>query len=119
MLLRGDARASSLDPARENPDEDKVLELVQSLYDDDPVLGPALAAALESREMLEVEPMERRNRRGQEVSRVASVAAQLLRGTPTLDSRGGWTRAWAGSARAWPPSRRSWETPGPEPPCWS
>jgi len=93
MLLRGDARTSSLDPARENPDDDAVLELVQSLYDDDPVLGPALAAALESREMLEVEPMERRKRRGEEVSRVASVAAQLLRAPEApralvIDSRG-------------------------------
>jgi uncharacterized protein (DUF1501 family) len=83
LLLRGEAAVSSMDPGRQVPEDDEVLDLVLGLYADDPVLGPALAAALETHESMDVPPAPEKKgkkRRGTDVSRIAAVAAELLRG---------------------------------------
>lgn len=97
LLLRGEARVSSMDPGREVPEDDEVLELILGLYADDPVLGPALAAALETRESMDLEPtptMPGKTKRGQDISRVAGMAAELLRGPDApralVIDTGGW-----------------------------
>ncbi len=95
-VLRGSADVSSLDPDREVREDDEVLELVQQLYEQDPLLGPALEAGVQAQLQIDSEPSKRsqRRRRRQDFPRIARVAAEILR-DPVAPSAlvidtGGW-----------------------------
>ena len=93
-VLRGSAQVSSLDPDREVREDDEVLELVQQLYEKDPLLGPALEAGVRAQLQLDTEPPKRRRRRRQDFPRIARIAAEILR-DPVAPSAlvidtGGW-----------------------------
>lgn len=53
LLLRGQADATSADPLREWRPDDALMASVLDLYADDPDLGPALEAGLQTQAMLE------------------------------------------------------------------
>jgi uncharacterized protein (DUF1501 family) len=80
LVLRGDHAVGSIDPRRGQGSHGDYLDAVLELYAPDPLLGPALVEALDTRAMLEPDPMAegRGRRRGGLTADLAGSIATLL-----------------------------------------
>ena len=93
LILRGAFQTSSWAPGGDIDGDDRVAALLQDLYADDPLLGPALASGLQTEAMAQAASDGTRLRRN-DVSGLGQAVARLMQGEEGADvvalSLDGW-----------------------------